>query len=103
MKPNLSLAGVLLGSLVLAACTGAPESHVVNFKDVGSVQKGGDFTLHVKVFGVDNSTAAIPGAFVGAAKAHSSTPLAKGTTDANGEAALILKRGQTIRLVAEAE
>lgn len=90
----------LLACLMASGCTSEPQPREVNFADVDDSQSRADFTLRVKVVGVENGTLPLPGAFVGAAAG--SQAIAKSTTGADGIAVLRVRSDQTIRVVAQA-
>lgn len=100
--PILMAATVI--TVAVSACTGEErEPEPVDFSKVDSQQVAAErgFLLHVSVVGVENGTRAIPGAFVGAAEGREA--VAKNYADADGKADLVLRKDQTIRIVAQAE
>lgn len=97
LKTLLAACLVVLG---LAGCTSEPQPKAVDFGDVDSSQRGADFTLRVKVVGIENGTVPLADAFVGVAEG--SQALARATTGSDGVATLRIRSGQTVRVVAEA-
>lgn len=93
--------------VALAGCSGDPEKRAVDFGAVDATQEAakslGDagFRLTVTVVGIENGTRPIAGAFVGAATEGQA--LAKGYTDENGRAQLLLRKDQSLRIVAQAD